>query len=121
MFDGIWKAVSGKLGTETIPLPDTVLHISGDHYEVHAPTGVDAGELCWHESGEECAVDLRGTSGAHAGNLIEARARVKGDLMQLCYAVDGSGRPAGFTAAPGQAMVTVRYHRVTGDASDAKS
>ncbi len=112
MFDGTWKAVSGKLGTETIPLPDTTLMITGDTYEVTSPTGVDGGELHWGEAGEFQTVDLKGTSGAHAGNTIHALARVKGDLLQLCYAVDGSDRPRSFNARQGQAIVTVRYRRI---------
>lgn len=115
MFDGKWQTVSGKLGTDTIPLPATVMHLAGDRYEVHGPDGIDAGELIWGETGgdgNERCVDLRGTSGTHAGNTIVARARVKGDLLQLCYAVDGTGRPASFQTVQGQAVVTVRYKRV---------
>ena len=112
MFDGVWKAVSGKLGDQTIPLPDTVLKIAGGRYLVETPEGEDAGDLKWGPEGAVQSVDMVGTAGAHAGNRIEGIARVKGKFMQLCYAVDGSGRPRSFEAVPGTAVVTVRYRRM---------
>jgi len=113
MFDGTWKAISGKLGTDTIPLPETELMITGETYEVRSPEGVDHGALAWGMSDGEHTVRMQGMSGPHSDTAIDALARVKGDLMQLCYAVDGSGRPTSFSAQPGQAIVTVRYKRVS--------
>lgn len=112
MFDGTWKAVSGKLGTDTIPLPDTTFVVNGTNYEVTSPSGIDGGQLDWGEGDDVRTVDLKGTSGEHAGNTIHALARVKGDILQLCYAVDGSGRPRDFSPAQGTAVVTVRYRRI---------
>jgi uncharacterized protein (TIGR03067 family) len=113
MFDGIWKAVSGKLGTDTIPLPDTTLHIDGDNYVVDSANGRDEGKLVWGGDDEQPTVDMRGTAGDHRGHTIEALARVRGDHLQLCYAVDGSGRPRSFAVSAGIAVVTVRYRRIT--------
>jgi len=115
VFDGVWKAVSGKLGTDTIPLPDTAFTITGDTYRVDSPSGVDEGRLDWGEGDEVRPVDMRGTRGDHAGNTLHALARVKGDILQLCYAVDGSGRPRDFSPAQGTAVVTVRYRRISSD------
>jgi uncharacterized protein (TIGR03067 family) len=115
MFDGTWKTVSGKLGTETIPLPDTTFVVAGERYEVMSPSGTDGGRLDWGAGEEVRTVDLVGTRGEHAGNTIQALARVKGDILQLCYAVDGSGRPRDFSPPAGAAVVTVRYRRVRED------
>lgn len=112
-FDGKWKAVSGKLGTDTIPLPDTTLHIQGDRYTVESGNGRDEGELSWAGDAEQPTVDMKGTAGDHVGHTIAAIARVKGDVMQLCYAVDGSARPQSFKVRQGTAVVTVRYRRVS--------
>jgi len=112
VFDGTWQAVSGKLGTDTIPLPDTILHIEGDRYSVESANGRDEGELSWGGEPEQPTVDMKGTAGDHRGHTIAAIARVKGAVMQLCYAVDGSARPRSFKAAPGTAVVTVRYRRI---------
>lgn len=112
MFDGTWKTVSGKLGTDTIPLPDTTLHIEGNRYRVESANGRDEGELTVGGDAEQPTVDMKGTSGDHQGHTISAIARIRGDHMQLCYAVDGSARPKSFSVGPGTAIVTVRYRRV---------
>jgi uncharacterized protein (TIGR03067 family) len=111
-FVGRWSAVSGKLGASTIPLPDTTFEVKTDGYTVRAAGNQDAGKLKWRQIGDLQAVDLIGTAGAHAGKTIEAIVRVRGDVMQLCYAVDGTGRPRTFDIAGGTAVVTVRYRRV---------
>ena len=58
------------------------------------------------------AVDLVGTGGAHAGQTLAAIIRVRGRVLQLCYAIDGSRRPTTFDVPPGAAWVTVRYRRL---------
>ncbi|MEJ6601397.1 MAG: hypothetical protein ACKVI3_06700 [Verrucomicrobiia bacterium] len=112
MYDGKWQAVSGKLGTETIPLPETVLTIAGEGYTVDSPSGADAGDLVWGPEAEMRTMDMAGTSGPHQGSKIEALARVKGRFLQLCYAVDGSRRPVDFNPTQGTAVVTVRYRKI---------
>lgn len=113
VFDGTWQAVSGKLGTASIPLPETQLRIEGERYVVESGQGIDRGTLHWGPEAEYRQLDMTGTAGDHRGHRIEAIVRVKGDLMQLCYAVDGSARPQSFETRTGTAVVTVRYRRVT--------
>lgn len=112
MYDGKWQAVSGKLGTATIPLPEAVLTIVGDSYTVDSPDGEDAGNLFWGPEAEMRTLDMVGTSGPHQGSRIEALTRVKGKFLQLCYSVDGSRRPVNFSPTSGTAVVTVRYRKV---------
>ncbi len=116
-FDGTWQVVSGKLGTDSIPLPATTLRIAGDRYTVASAEGHDTGKLTWGGDQAQPTVDLIGMTGEHRGLTILALARVKGDQMQLCYAVDGGVRPPSFAVRPGSAVVTVRYRRVTRDPS----
>ncbi|GAB5560334.1 MAG: hypothetical protein SynsKO_19810 [Synoicihabitans sp.] len=119
MFKGKWQAVSGKLGTATIPLPATVLTIAGEGYAVQSPEGEDSGDIVWGAGKDERTMDMIGTEGPHKGSRIEALARVRGKFLQLCYAVDGSRRPTTFETTPGTAVVTVRYRRIeSGDAID---
>ncbi len=119
MFDGKWQAVSGKLGTDTIPLPATVLTIEGESYAVDSPSGKDSGDAVWGPDADERTLDMKGTTGPHRGTRIEALARVKGRFLQLCYAVDGSRRPVSFDSAPGSAVVTVQYRRIeSGDSTN---
>lgn len=112
MYEGKWQAVSGKLGTATIPLPETVLTISGADYTVESPQGEDAGSLVWGPEAEMRTLDMVGTSGPHHGSRIEAIARVKGKFLQLCYSVDGGRRPVNFSPVPGTGVVTVRYRKL---------
>ena len=111
-FDGDWETVSGRLGTDTIPLPKSRFLIVGDRYTVKTPEGVDEGRIKWGPEADLRQMDMIGTGGSHAGNTIEALARVKGRVLQLCYAVDGTTRPRDFNAMPGTAVVTVRYKRI---------
>ncbi len=111
-FEGKWTAISGRLGASEIPLPDTVFTLSGEHYAVESGNGRDEGRLVWGTQADPQTLDLVGTGGTHAGKTLHAIVRVRGDVMQLCYAVDGSGRPGGFDAGSGDAVVTVRYRRI---------
>jgi uncharacterized protein (TIGR03067 family) len=111
-FDGDWETVSGRLGTDTIPLPKSRFVIAGDRYAVKTPEGLDEGRIEWGPEAELRQMDMIGTGGKHAGNKIEALVRVKGRVLQLCYAVDGTARPRDFNATPGTAVVTVRYKRI---------
>lgn len=111
MFDGEWVSLSGRLGSESIPLPTTRLVIAGDRYSVQAEGGRHEGRLDWGRPGEPQAVDLIGTAGEFAGKTLRAIVRVRGDRLQLCYAVDGGVRPTAFEVASGAAVVTVRYRR----------
>lgn len=108
--------MGGRLGGASIPLPETTLSICADAYVVTSETGRDTGKLVWGDADGPLTVDLIGTTGAHAGNTIKAIARVRGDVMQLCYTVDGSARPDGFDVASGTPVVTVRYRRVRANA-----
>ena len=114
-FDGNWETVSGRLGTDTIPLPKSLFVIAGERYSVKTPDGLDEGRIEWGAEGELREMDMIGTGGSHAGIKIQALARVRGKVMQLCYAVDGSKRPRDFNASPGTAVVTVRYRRLAAD------
>ncbi|MCC5025613.1 MAG: TIGR03067 domain-containing protein [Candidatus Synoicihabitans palmerolidicus] len=117
-YEGEWVAVSGRLGASTIPLPDTTFTIAAERYVVVSAHGQDEGHLKWGPVAKPQAVDLVGTGGAHAGKTINAIARVTEDMMQLCYAVDGGGRPRGFDVVSGIPLVTVRYRRIRAGGPD---
>jgi uncharacterized protein (TIGR03067 family) len=104
----------GDWGRDTIPLPKSRFVIEGDRYAVHTPEGLDEGRIEWGPEEDLRHMDMIGTGGTHAGVTIHALARVKGRVLQLCYAVDGSRRPKDFNAKPGSAVVTVRYRREAG-------
>jgi uncharacterized protein (TIGR03067 family) len=112
-FNGEWETVSGRLGTASIPLPPTTFSIRGDAYTVQTPDGLDEGSITWGPEAVLREMDMIGTKGAHAGSKIEALVRVKGRVLQLCYAVDGGARPKDFNATSGTAVVTVRYRRIS--------
>ena len=110
-FLGKWQMVSGRLGAATIPLPEALFTIEAEHYQVDSQLGRDEGRLEWLQGSDPQAVNLAGTGGAHAGARIEAIIRVRGRVLQLCYAVDGSRRPRDFEPQSGAAVVVVRYRR----------
>ena len=112
MLEGTWRAVGGRLGTESIPIPATCFVITGDTYVIETPAGIERGCWVWLETEEPRVLRLTGTTGQHANQVIEALVRVRGSVMQLCYAVDGGPRPQDFADAETRgAVVTMRYHR----------
>lgn len=111
MLDGRWTVIGGKLGQSSLPLPAATLVITGDRYVVESGADRDEGRLVRGGTPALPTLDLIGTGGAHRGVTIAAIMRLRGDLMQLCYAVDGSGRPRSFDAPAGVSVVTVRYRR----------
>lgn len=113
MFDGVWQSVGGKLGTASIPVPETRLTISGSAYAVEVAGQIERGRLEWDVAVEPTRVRMIGTAGDHAGHVVDAIMRVRGTIMQLCYAVDGGTRPGMFAEAETRpAIVTVRYRQV---------
>ncbi len=111
-FFGVWEVVSGRLGSQSIPLPASQLTLAAATYRVETPTGVDHGKATWSEAYGQVALDLHDIGGEGGEQTIAAIARVRGSVLQLCYAVDGTGRPHGWEAPGGLAWVTVRYRRV---------
>ncbi|MCX6934148.1 MAG: TIGR03067 domain-containing protein, partial [Verrucomicrobia bacterium] len=53
---------------------------------------------------------LRGTEGPNAGRSIPAIYQVRGDLLRICYGLDGTA-PTAFVSPPGSQLYLVTYRR----------
>jgi uncharacterized protein (TIGR03067 family) len=117
MLDGIWIPQGAEFAGEAIPFPRTRLVITGDRYIVEGEAGRDEGHWTANTDLTPHTIDLVGTAGPHRGQTIAGLFRLRGNLLQLCYAV-GPGdapppRPTVLGAPAGTLQMVVRYRRET--------
>ena len=114
MLDGTWHSAGARLGDQVIEQPTTRLVIAGAAYVVESPLGRDEGRLELRAEAEPWGLDLIGTSGPNAGQVLRAIVRVRGTLLQLAYDAGWSGwRPRDFSGQGGTSIVAVRYRRAS--------
>lgn len=113
MLDGIWIPTGAEFSGQNIPLPESRWEITGSRYVVDSTeSGRDEGDLRIDAAASPATIDLVGTVGPNARQTIRAIYRIRGDLLQLCYHVDGrEDRPTAFSAEIGAMTLLVRYRR----------
>ena len=112
--DGTWKPVSVELGGQ--PLPESVLRtmelmLEGNSYLMRAGEQLDRGTMAFHEETLPLRMDIRGTGGPNAGKTIPAIWRLEGDLLTICYGLEGESRPSSFATGTNPKVFLVKYRR----------
>ena len=112
--DGTWKPVSVELGRE--PLPERVMEtmelmLEGNSYFMRAGGQLDRGTVAFDEVTRPFRMDITGTSGPNKGRHIPAIWRIDGDLLTICYGLEGESRPASFATGGNPKIFLVKYRR----------
>jgi uncharacterized protein (TIGR03067 family) len=112
--DGTWKPVSVELGGQ--PLPDEVLQtmelmLEGNSYVMRAGEQLDRGTIALDEETLPLRMDIAGTRGPNAGKHIPAIWRLDGDLLTICYGLEGESRPFSFATGANPKLFLVKYRR----------
>ena len=120
--DGTWKPVSVELGGE--PLADEVLRtmeliLEGNSYLMRAGGQLDRGTIGFDERTDPLRMDITGTRGPNAGKHIPAIWRLDGDLLTICYGLEGEARPPSFTTGKNPRLFLVKYKRVPSRSTNA--
>ena len=108
---GTWKMVSAVLSGEKSPemVTDNVeIEIAGGTYSVRFQGNVaDHGRIEIPDSG---TLQLHGIKGPNQGKTIPALFQHKGDLLRICYGLDGK-LPPDFKSEVGSPHYLVLYRR----------
>lgn len=113
-IDGIWQLVRAELEGESAPdfLPQKIaLELSLGFYLVRFGGEVsDAGTYVVECDRNPPSLTLRGTAGPNADREIPCLFQQAGDLLRICYGLNGL-RPTEFTTAAGQPRYLASYRR----------
>jgi uncharacterized protein (TIGR03067 family) len=115
LLQGNWKVVSAELGGDLCPgndLADLRLTIRDRTWTVELHGSRDRGTLTVDVSQRPRAMNLVGTEGPTRGKTLLAVYDLSGDMLRVCYALDGKERPAGFESKRGTQLIVVTYQRV---------
>jgi uncharacterized protein (TIGR03067 family) len=111
---GTWQMIRAELAGEpahALVVEHTTLEITGDRYFVRYDREVaDRGRISFVSGDPHSTLTLRGTEGPNAGRSIPAIYQVRGDLLRICYGLDGEP-PAAFTSPPGSPRYLATYRR----------
>ena len=114
---GIWKMIRAELSGEPahpLIVDNTTLEISATHYSVRFGEEIaDRGHVAAADATAAEAhpiLTLRGLEGPNTGRVISAIYQAKGDLLRICYGLDGT-TPDAFVTRADTARYLVVYRR----------
>jgi len=107
---GIWKMIRAELSGEPahpLVVDNTTLEISATHYSVRFGAEIaDRGHVTAADFAANATaaaahpiLTLRGLEGPNTGRVISAIYQAKGDLLRICYGLDGTTPDAFLTRA----------------------
>jgi len=113
-IEGTWLPFRAELGGERAPdmaLAKLQLVIGAATYAVHFGREItDEGSYQLGTGEAFPTITLASLQGVNAGRTIPSIYQLKGDLLRICYGLDGV-TPAAFASAPGSAVYLVSYRR----------
>ena len=115
-----WKGLSGKWTVEkavlggtdaTAALSAAVLTISDGKYTLEFEGKEDKGTVAIDHAKKPRTMDIVGTEGANKGKKYMAIYELSGDILKVCYALEGEVRPTEFESKAGSNTFLVTYKR----------
>ena len=111
---GKWKMVRAELAGEPahpLLVENTELTLTANRYAVsYAEEIADRGRYTLSASEPHSTLTLHGTDGPNAGKTTPAIYQTKGELLRICYGLDGVA-PTDFRSPPGSSFYLVTYRR----------
>ncbi len=109
-LDGLWQPISAEFSGEKAPaevIERTELELRLGRYTVRfGGESSDAGTF----TGDAATLTLQSAEGTNAGRTIPCVFQLKGDLLRICFGLDGT-RPTAFATAAGDQRYLVTYRR----------
>ncbi|MBC7368433.1 MAG: hypothetical protein H7343_16750 [Undibacterium sp.] len=111
---GTWKMIRAELAGEPahpLLVDNTTVELTLDRYTVRYDGEIaDRGRYTFTLGELHHHLMLHGVEGPNAGRAIPAIFQRKGELLRICYGLDGSA-PAAFASPPGSQLYLVTYRR----------
>ena len=109
---GTWKMIRAELAGEPahpLLVEHTTLELTPEHYLVRYDREIaDRGHITLTASAPHAQLNLHGIEGPNAGRIIPAIYQRKGDLLRICYGLDGAP-PVAFGSPAGSPLYLVTY------------
>ena len=115
MVDGIWIPIEAGLGGDKYPdaiLKTMKLTMSGGEYTVNIGEMIDKGTVTFDLNSNPAAIDIEGTKGPNKGKTFLAIYEQTGDILRICYDLQGQNRPTEFKTMRGTQQFLVTYTRM---------
>ena len=118
VVEGRWQVVRAELGGQPMPADaaeQVELEFTATTYTVRF--GGEATDHGIHKitpTAEHHHIAMTGKIGVNEGKTIPGILQMKGDLMRICYALEGSTAPTEFRAPPGTLCYLATYRRKNG-------
>ena len=111
---GTWKMVRAELAGEPahpLLVDNTTVELTLDRYAVYYDGEIaDRGRYTFLPGDPHHYLTLHGVEGPNAGRTIPAIFQRVGELLRICYGLDGSA-PTAFASPPGSPLYLVTYRR----------
>ena len=112
---GRWQLVRAELDGEPaheLITRNSTLEMQEGGYEIRFGGEVaDRGQLTHADEGDNVGLVLRAEHGAHPGRVVRSIYQLRGDLLRICYGLDGV-TPAAFATSGGSQRYLAVYRRV---------
>ncbi|MCU0758909.1 MAG: TIGR03067 domain-containing protein [Steroidobacteraceae bacterium] len=115
-LEGHWVPVGAWVAGEVVPIAELrvarlVFAAGAWRIEDKTRTPVDRGDYVLDATACPKSLDLIGRDGPNAGRTFRAIVEVDGDLMTLCYDLDGGERPISTEPQEDVLLLTITYAR----------
>ncbi len=113
-ISGTWILESGELGGKKLPqefIASVSLIISGTSYSTKVGTLSDKGSLKFHPDSKPKGMDIVGIEGPNQGKTFPAIYEFSGNILMICYDLEGKKKPDAFKSKPGTQTFLAIYKR----------
>src|SRR5439155_25095046 len=113
-LQGTWQMTSAELGGRKWPdelVKVTKMALVDEKYTVTVGEQPDKGTFKLDPNAKPAAMDIIGTDGPNKGKTFPAIYELSGDMLKVCYALEGKDRPTKFETKMGTALFLVTYKR----------
>ncbi len=115
-LEGSWLPVAAFVSDRELPIEElrvARLDLHAGRYEIRDRSGevVDSGGYSIDADVRPLVMDLVGVDGPYAGRKLEAIIELAGDLLTVCYDLDGLARPEAMEPDEDQLLLRISYQR----------
>lgn len=115
-IEGTWMPIAAYISGRVVPVRElrvARLVLQGGDYEIVDPSEhvLDRGSYRIDDSKRPREVDIIGVEGPYAGRTLLAIYELDGDLLTVCYDLEGTERPGTMQHEQEQLLLVITYAR----------
>lgn len=115
-LEGIWVPIAAYISGKVLPVRElrvARLVLQTGQYEIVDESNrvLDRGDYRADETTLPCEMDIIGLEGPYAGRTMRAIYELDGDMLTVCYDLDGKERPRTMQHDEEQLLLMITYAR----------